>query len=60
MTFEEAVRLIFALQVTGPFDNELVSLLPQSLKYICHNGAGYDNIDVNACTQRGSTANKFL
>jgi glyoxylate reductase len=60
MTFKEAVRLIFALQVTGPFDNELVSLLPESLKYICHNGAGYDNIDVNACTQRGNTASKFL
>jgi glyoxylate reductase len=37
---------------TGPFDRELVSVLPSSLKYICHNGAGYDNIDVPACTQR--------
>jgi len=26
--------------------------LPKSLKYICHNGAGYDNIDVEACTAR--------
>lgn len=39
--------------LTGPFDQELVSVLPQSLKYICHNGAGYDNIDVDACTRRG-------
>ena len=38
---------------TGPFDAELVSVLPKSLKYICHNGAGYDNIDVAACTERG-------
>lgn len=38
---------------TGPFDAELVSRLPKSLKYICHNGAGYDNIDVEACTQKG-------
>ncbi|KIX07408.1 uncharacterized protein Z518_02061 [Rhinocladiella mackenziei CBS 650.93] len=38
---------------TGPFDQELVSALPKSLKYICHNGAGYDNIDVEACTQKG-------
>jgi glyoxylate reductase len=30
-----------------------VSKLPASLKYICHNGAGYDNIDVAACTARG-------
>ena len=38
--------------VTGPFDAELVSLLPASLKYICHNGAGYDNIDVQAVNER--------
>lgn len=38
---------------TGPFDQELVSVLPRSLRYICHNGAGYDNIDVDACTRRG-------
>ncbi|KAJ5147125.1 hypothetical protein N7526_000477 [Penicillium atrosanguineum] len=30
----------------------MLAVLPQSLKYICHNGAGYDNIDVAACTQR--------
>lgn len=38
---------------TGPFNQELISVLPKSLKFICHNGAGYDNIDVDACTQRG-------
>jgi len=38
---------------TGPFNQELVSVLPKSLKFICHNGAGYDNIEVDACTQRG-------
>jgi len=38
--------------LTGPFDAELVAKLPASLKYICHNGAGYDNIDVAACTAR--------
>lgn len=37
---------------TGPFNQELISLLPTSLKYICHNGAGYDNIDVDAVTSR--------
>lgn len=40
-------------KVTGPFDEELVSKLPASLRYICHNGAGYDNIDVGAATRRG-------
>ncbi|KAK5096463.1 hypothetical protein LTR70_001636 [Exophiala xenobiotica] len=37
---------------TGPFDQELVSQLPKSLKFICHNGAGYDNIDVEAVNDR--------
>jgi glyoxylate reductase len=32
---------------------ELVESLPKSLKFICHNGAGYNNIDVAACTKRG-------
>lgn len=45
----EANPLISA-QVTGPFDTELVSALPKSLTFICHNGAGYDQIDVDACT----------
>ena len=39
--------------ITGPFNQELVKCLPSSLKFICHNGAGYDNIDVEACTSRG-------
>lgn len=38
--------------MTGPFDKELVEALPKSLKYICHNGAGYDNVDTKACTDR--------
>lgn len=40
------------VQYTGSFDEELISVLPQSLRYICHNGAGYDNIDISACSQR--------
>jgi D-3-phosphoglycerate dehydrogenase len=39
-------------QYTGPFDAEMLAVLPQSVKYICHNGAGYDNIDIAACSQR--------
>lgn len=38
-------------KVTGPFDKELVQLLPKSVKFITHNGAGYDNIDVPACSE---------
>jgi len=39
--------------LTGLFDAELVSKLPESLRFICHNGAGYDNIDIAACTSKG-------
>ncbi|PWY91525.1 hypothetical protein BO94DRAFT_533673 [Aspergillus sclerotioniger CBS 115572] len=38
---------------TGNFDAELLAALPPSLKYIGHNGAGYDNIDIAACTEKG-------
>ena len=37
---------------TGPFDAEMITALPKSLKYICHNGAGYDNIDIQAVNDR--------
>ncbi|WQF78958.1 Putative D-isomer specific 2-hydroxyacid dehydrogenase, catalytic domain-containing protein [Colletotrichum destructivum] len=42
-------------QVAGNFDEELISHLPTSLKFICHTGAGYDQIDVDACSRRGIT-----
>ncbi|EZG09846.1 hypothetical protein H106_01117 [Trichophyton rubrum CBS 735.88] len=45
----------FSGQITGPFDAELVKALPNSLAYICHNGAGYDNIDTTACSERGQS-----
>ncbi|EPQ30312.1 uncharacterized protein PFL1_02427 [Pseudozyma flocculosa PF-1] len=37
----------------GVFDADLIAHLPASLKSICHNGAGYDQIDVAAAKQRG-------
>jgi len=40
-------------KITGNFNEELLDALPKTLKYICHNGAGYDNIDIAACTKRG-------
>jgi glyoxylate reductase len=40
---------------TGRFDAELVAALPPSVKYIVHNGAGYDNIDVAAVTAAGAS-----
>lgn len=43
-------------QLTGRFDPELIEALPKSLRYISHNGAGYDQIDVDACTVKGLAA----
>ncbi|KAM0747844.1 putative 2-hydroxyacid dehydrogenase [Meredithblackwellia eburnea MCA 4105] len=40
-------------KVTGLFDPSLVAGLPKTLKFIAHNGAGYDQIDVEACTSAG-------
>lgn len=48
-----SLRKMLSLQITGRFDKELVDALPESLKFISHNGAGYDQIDVNACKSRG-------
>ncbi|GMG01944.1 unnamed protein product [Aspergillus oryzae var. brunneus] len=38
---------------TGPFDKELIHSLPLTLKFICLNGAGYDGMDIETCTERG-------
>ncbi|KAI6244949.1 hypothetical protein HI914_06916 [Erysiphe necator] len=49
-----AIHLSYDAKVwTGTFDEEIVSSLPESVKFICNNGAGYDNIDVAACSARG-------
>lgn len=49
----KSLRKMLSLQITGRFDKELVDALPESLKFISHNGAGYDQIDVDACKSRG-------
>ncbi|KAK3688617.1 D-isomer specific 2-hydroxyacid dehydrogenase [Podospora appendiculata] len=48
-----AYRTFESFSVTGKVDAELLSALPPSLRFICHNGAGYDQVDVPACTARG-------
>lgn len=35
------------------FDKELIDSLPSSVKWIAHNGAGYDPVDVRACIAKG-------
>jgi glyoxylate reductase len=64
-----AYRTFQSVAITGLIDEDLVSILPKSLKFIAHNGivfienlrnwgtnwigtgAGYDQIDVHACTK---------
>ncbi|WWC65255.1 uncharacterized protein I303_107872 [Kwoniella dejecticola CBS 10117] len=36
----------------GVFDKDLIEHLPSSVKYIAHNGAGYDQIDIAAATAK--------
>jgi lactate dehydrogenase-like 2-hydroxyacid dehydrogenase len=46
---------VLTIQVAGDFDKEFTARLPPSLKLICHNGTGYDQIDVDACKARNIT-----
>ncbi|KAK1535703.1 D-isomer specific 2-hydroxyacid dehydrogenase [Colletotrichum paranaense] len=45
-------RTFASVHITGRIDAELVAVLPSSVDFICHNGAGYDQIDIPACTSR--------
>lgn len=38
---------------TGKWDEELLDALPESVRFIAHMGAGYDSLDIPACTARG-------
>ncbi|KAL9102490.1 MAG: hypothetical protein Q9163_002355 [Psora crenata] len=46
-------RTYDSTEITGQFDRVLVNVLPSSVKYVCHNGAGYDSVDAEACAARG-------
>ncbi|CDK27932.1 unnamed protein product [Kuraishia capsulata CBS 1993] len=39
-------RTFDSVEVTGRFDEELASHFPPSVKAVCHNGAGYDQVDI--------------
>lgn len=47
-----AYRTLASVSLTGMVDEELVNALPSSLKFLAHCGAGYDQVDVNACSAR--------
>lgn len=46
-------RLNSSKDSIGVFDQQLIQAFPPSLKFIAHLGAGYDQIDIAACTQAG-------
>ncbi|KAJ6783667.1 hypothetical protein PWT90_06737 [Aphanocladium album] len=46
---EAIFRTYGSARITGLFDEELVAALPKSCRFVCHEGAGYDQIDVAAC-----------
>jgi glyoxylate reductase len=41
-----------SVSITGPWDSELIAALPKSLLFCAHNGAGYNQVDVQACSAR--------
>lgn len=45
-------RTFESISTTGLWDAELIAALPSSLRFCCHNGAGYDQIDIAACSAR--------
>ncbi|RDW62518.1 putative glyoxylate reductase [Coleophoma crateriformis] len=51
---EDKYKDIIAIYSTSS-SYALIQKLPPSLKFICHNGAGYDAIDIDSCTARGIT-----
>lgn len=47
-----AYRTFGSLAITGRFDEELINVLPKKWRFLCHNGAGYDQIDAEPCSKR--------
>ncbi|KAF8249292.1 hypothetical protein K440DRAFT_599020 [Wilcoxina mikolae CBS 423.85] len=48
-----AYRTFASASITGLIDADLVKHFPPSLKFLSHNGAGYDQISIPACTAAG-------
>lgn len=47
-----AYRTFSSISITGRFDEELCKVLPVSWRFLGHCGAGYDQIDAEACKNR--------
>ncbi|KAI9815872.1 MAG: hypothetical protein M1832_005182 [Thelocarpon impressellum] len=46
-------RTFGSISISGRFDEELVAVLPASVRFVSHNGAGYDQVEIPPCTARG-------
>jgi lactate dehydrogenase-like 2-hydroxyacid dehydrogenase len=42
-------------EYVGIFDRALIDALPPTVRWIAHNGAGYDPVDVKACKEKGTS-----
>ncbi|KAF7716904.1 Uncharacterized protein PECH_000705 [Penicillium ucsense] len=54
-TFDDirvAYRDFFSSRITGLVDQELIDALPRSLRFMASCGAGYDQLDIDACSAR--------
>ncbi|KAI5290556.1 hypothetical protein KEM54_001193 [Ascosphaera aggregata] len=47
-----AFKTFFSTKVTGVIDKEVVEALPKEFRFLSLHGAGYDYIDVDACSAR--------
>ncbi|KAF4122954.1 glyoxylate reductase [Geosmithia morbida] len=50
--YDGVVAVFRDFESIGPVDAALLDALPPTCRFICHNGAGYDQIDVDECTAR--------
>lgn len=51
--FDNVAAIYHSSSPIGNFDKEVINALPASVKVIGHHGAGYDDVDVAACTAKG-------
>lgn len=47
-----AYRTFPSIAITGRFDRELCAVIPKTWRFLAHCGAGYDQIDPRACSER--------
>jgi glyoxylate reductase len=48
-----AFRAFTSQTITGIIDEEILKAMPDTFKFLCQNGAGYDPINITDCTSAG-------